>query len=135
MARLAEVVTPGSRVQIFSDGAGLDEKSFPHLRRTTLHNEVSLTLILDPLEKRIPRKGRYRISDGKNSTWLEAVSEVQQNRYADKVLNYLHGLETRMRQFGVGVEYLSAVKEYPAGGTWKSSTDEVKSGISSQTHG
>ena len=130
LARLAQVVSPGSRVRIFSDGSGLDEKSFPHLRRTTLHNEVSLTLILDPLEQRIPRKGRYRISDGNISAWLEAVSEVQQNRYADRIRNHLHDLETRMHQLGVGVEYLSSVKEYPTGGPWLSSAHACVPGIS-----
>ena len=130
LARLSQVVSPGSRVRIFSDGSGLDEKSFSHLRRTTLHNEVSLTLILDPLEQRVSRKGRYRISDGNISAWFEVVSEEQQNRYADRIRNHLHDLETRMRQLGVGVEYLSSVKEYPAGGPWISTARAYEPRIS-----
>ena len=96
---------------------------------------VSLTLILDPLEQRIPKKGRYRISDGNISAWLEAVSEVQQNRYADRIRNHLNDLEIRMRKLGVGVDYLSSVKEYPAGGPWISSTRENEPEIHGQTNG
>ena len=129
------MVSPGSRIRIFSDGSGLDEKSFPHLRRTTLHNEVSLTLILDPLEQRIPRKGRYRISNGNISTWLEAVSEEQQNRYAEMIRNHLHDMQTSMRQLGVGVDYLSSVKEYPSGGPWNPSAIENEPGISGGAYG
>ncbi len=135
LARLAQVVSPGSRVRIFSDGSGLDEKSFPHLRRTTLHNEVSLTIILDPLERRIPRKGRYRISDGKNSTWLEAVSEVQLNRYSDRIRIHLHDLATRMRKLGVGVEYLSSDKEFPTAEPWMSRDLVFEPGIRGGSYG
>lgn len=63
MSRLQHHARPGSRVYIISDFRGLTDTAENHLALLSRHCEVVLLHVYDPLESRLPDKGRYRFTD------------------------------------------------------------------------
>ena len=60
LARLMQHARPGSRVYIISDFRGINEQVETYLAKLSRHCEVVLIFVYDPLESRLPGKGRYR---------------------------------------------------------------------------
>jgi uncharacterized protein (DUF58 family) len=81
LARLRQVIRPGSLVWLLSDFAAADAETARHLRQLTRHNQVLAMEILDPLELAPPPPGRYRISDGRHSGLLDTLGAGQRARY------------------------------------------------------
>lgn len=63
LARLQHHARPGSRVYIISDFRGLNPAAESYLALLARHCEVVLLQVFDPLETRLPEKGRYRFTD------------------------------------------------------------------------
>ena len=63
LARLQHHAHPGSRVYIISDFRGFNSRAENYLVLLARHCEVVLIQIVDPLEKQLPRQGRYRFTD------------------------------------------------------------------------
>lgn len=63
MSRLQHHARPGSRVFIISDFRGLNAATENHLALLSRHCEIVLLHVYDPLESRLPDKGRYRFTD------------------------------------------------------------------------
>ena len=63
LARLQHHARPGSRVYLISDFRGLNAAVENYLALLARHCEVVLLQIYDPMESRLPDKGRYRFTD------------------------------------------------------------------------
>jgi len=60
LARLMQHARPGSLVYIISDFRGINDQVETHLAKLARHCQVVLIFVYDPLESRLPDKGRYR---------------------------------------------------------------------------
>jgi len=60
LARLMQHARPGSLVYIISDFRGINDQVETHLAKLSRHCQVVLIFVYDPLESRLPDKGRYR---------------------------------------------------------------------------
>lgn len=63
LARLLHHAHPGSQVFILSDFRGISATAENYLASLSRHCEVTLIMISDPLETRLPDKGRFRFTD------------------------------------------------------------------------
>jgi uncharacterized protein (DUF58 family) len=61
MSALRRVARPGSLVIIISDFAGFSRAAQSYLAGVARHNEVLAVFVSDPLERRLPPPGRYRL--------------------------------------------------------------------------
>jgi uncharacterized protein (DUF58 family) len=80
-AELSQISKPGSCVFIISDFHDVDQRAFEQLHRISKHCELHAIQILDPMEKQLPNKGRYRISDGHNTATIFAGNKALQQRF------------------------------------------------------
>ncbi|MCQ8182005.1 DUF58 domain-containing protein [Methylomonas sp. SURF-1] len=88
LSRLLHHARPGSRVYILSDFRGLNAAAERHLANLAKHCEVVMVHIADPLEIRLPDKGRYRFTDGLREILFDTAdrqrAQVYQQRFADR---------------------------------------------------
>jgi len=78
IANLRQIATPGSLVFIISDFRHLSSSAYNLLLQISMHSDLCLCFIYDPIEKALPKNGYFPVTDGKN--------EVQLNTYAKKSL-------------------------------------------------
>lgn len=71
LASLNRVKQPGSGLYLFSDFNGWDTECEQQLLRLSQHQDILLTMILDPLELQLPNKGQYTFSDGASQRTLD----------------------------------------------------------------
>ncbi|WPL19364.1 hypothetical protein Thiowin_04481 [Thiorhodovibrio winogradskyi] len=97
LARLRQVIRPGTLVWLLSDFAGADDETERHLSQLARHNSLLAIEILDALELAPPPPGRYRISDGRRGGLLDTLSG---RRRAD----YQQALEAHRAQARAHIE-------------------------------
>lgn len=100
LSRLIQHARPGSLVYIISDFRGLNEKSEHHLAKLSRHCDVVLIQIYDPLESRLPSKGRYRFTDDERTITIGASDDSRIHRYQQHFqdrYNYLQKISKQMR--------------------------------------
>ncbi len=81
LQRLRYVTKPGCAIFILSDFFNLSENSIDQLSQLAIHNELYLVHVYDQVEHSVPPIGRYRISDGINSTELDLEGKENRTRY------------------------------------------------------
>lgn len=100
LARLQHHAHPGSRVYILSDFRGLNAAAEHHLANLARHCEVILVQIVDPLESRLPGKGRYRFTDTLREVLIDSADKQRlsdyQQRFQQRQL-YLQQLCRKLR--------------------------------------
>ena len=91
LARLTQHARPGSLVYMISDFRGLNDAVELHLSKLSRHCEVVLVFIYDPLETRLPTKGRYRFTDTVRDVVIDATDQ-------QRLLNYQQRFEQRKQR-------------------------------------
>ena len=98
LARLIQHARPGSLVYIISDFRGLNQKAENHLAKLSRHCDVVLIQVFDPLESRLPAKGRYRFTDEHRDAVIDTGDKQRilgyQQRYQDR-LDYLQQIANK----------------------------------------
>lgn len=87
-AALRRVTRPGSLVIIVSDFVGMTRMTRSYLAGIAKHNEVLAVLVSDPLERRLPPPGRYRLVSRDDEMLIDTFAR---NARAD----YRHEFEAR----------------------------------------
>ena len=83
LLRAARVAKPGTLVFVISDFRGLDDPASAALAQLSLHADVGLVAIHDPLEALFPEfDGLARLVDGQRSLTLAGVSAAERDSYA-----------------------------------------------------
>lgn len=93
LQRLAQHVRPGSRVYIVSDFRGIEAQAEQHLATLARHCDVVLLLIYDPLESRLPERGRYRFADAHNELEIDAGDRQRTREYQQRFQRHAAHLE------------------------------------------
>jgi len=81
LKRLRRTIRPGSLIFIISDFYDIDDDTGNQLRRLQQHNDVVAIQPIDPLEMQAPPPGRYPVTDGRNTGYLDTTSARVRQQY------------------------------------------------------
>lgn len=100
-ARLNHHARPGSLVYIISDFRGLNDAAESYIAKLALHCEVVLIFVYDPLEKDLPKDGRYRFADDQRDITLDTGDRYTLNAYQGRFALRLQRLEALAKKRGL----------------------------------
>ena len=94
MSSLRRVARPGSLVVVLSDFLGFSRAAQSYLSSVARHNEVLAVFLNDPLERRLPPPGRYRIVSDENELAIDTHVKAARDdyRHAEWVDHLLDGV-------------------------------------------
>ena len=108
------VAHTGNRIVILSDFLGLTEDTPRLLGSLARHNPVTALRIQDPLERRLPERGRYAVATATGPLWFDAGNPSFQRAWQAKVEAHEARLASCFRTSGVAHANLATGDE-PAG--------------------
>ena len=111
-------------VIIISDLNGWDQTSVKHIKRIARHNDVIAFYIFDPLEKRLPQRGRYVVSDGRLQIEFDAREKETRKRFSDDFSNRVDDLTAQLKKHNVPVVLVDTVD---------SARDQIRRAIGERT--
>jgi uncharacterized protein (DUF58 family) len=103
LARLIQHTRPGNRIYIISDFRGMNLKAEQHLIRLARHCEVVLIMVYDPLESRLPSKGRYRFTDGERDRVIDSGDRLRLLAYQQRFTAHQQYLEQIAKKIGLAL--------------------------------
>lgn len=101
MAALRRVTHPGSLVIIISDFIGLSRNAQAYMSGVARHNEVLALFLSDPLERRLPPPGRYRLVSGGEEMAIETYARGARSDYRHLFENRLDDMEHFCQRYGI----------------------------------
>jgi uncharacterized protein (DUF58 family) len=101
LARLRRVARPGSVIFFISDFRGLDSGGELQIIGLSRHNDVVLLFVNDPLERRLPPPGRYRLTDGQRDVELDTADAGAARRYGERHAARRRRLQELARRDGI----------------------------------
>jgi uncharacterized protein (DUF58 family) len=101
MAALKRVARPGSQVVILSDFAGFSRTSQSYLSGVSRHSEVMAVFLSDPLERRLPPPGHYRLVSKTGEMAIDTYARRARSDYRQAFEARLNLLETFCQRYGV----------------------------------
>ena len=101
LIRLRQVTKPGSLVILLSDFRFLEEECRGQLVELSRHNDVVMIHTYDPLERRLPQSGFYRVTDGSDSVDLDTSSASAREQYGDRYDRHLQSLQDMCNELGL----------------------------------
>lgn len=107
MSALRRVVRPGSLVVVISDFIGFSRSAQSTLSNVARHNEVLAVFMSDPLERRLPPPGRYRIVSPDDELAIDTFSIAARRDYENEFVRRTRELEAFCRRYGVHLMPLS----------------------------
>ena len=107
MAALRRVTRPGSLVVIISDFVGLNRMTRSYLAGIARHNEVLAVFLSDPLERRLPPPGRYRLVSEDAELMIDTYARGARADYRREFEQRASTLEDFCHRYGVHLLPLS----------------------------
>ena len=101
MSALRRVARPGSLVVVISDFIGFDRAAQSYLSSVARHNEVLAVFMHDPLEKKLPPPGRYRIVSPDDELSIDTYATAARRDYENEFAERSHELENFCHRYGV----------------------------------
>ncbi|MEP5569655.1 MAG: DUF58 domain-containing protein [Halioglobus sp.] len=104
LANLRRIAKPGSNIYLVSDFQGADsENARKHLFQLAQHTQVTALSCSDPLEARLPRGGRYAVTDGEQRSELNTGDRFLRKQYSDTFDSAQARLQQDMAKLGIPV--------------------------------
>ena len=107
MSSLRRVARPGSLVVVVSDFLGFSRASQSYLSSVARHNEVLAVFLNDPLERRLPPPGRYRLVADTDELAIDTFSKAAREEYRTAFEKRAAELETFCQRYGIHLLPLS----------------------------
>ena len=101
MAALRRVARPGSLVVILSDFQDFDRSGQSYLSGVARHNEVLAVFINDPLERRLPPPGQYRLVSDDHELAIDTAAKAARRDYEKAFTARAGELEAFCQRYGV----------------------------------
>jgi uncharacterized protein (DUF58 family) len=101
MSALRHVVRPGSLVVVISDFIGFNRAAQSYLSSVARHNEVLAVFMNDPLERKLPPPGRYRIVSPDDELAIDTYAAAARRDYENEFVERSHELEAFCHRYGV----------------------------------
>jgi len=111
MAALRRVAHPGSLVVVISDFIGLTRTAQSYLAGVARHNEVLAVFVSDPLERRLPPPGRYRLVSHEEEMAIDTYARGARRDYRQAFDARLAELENFCHRYGVHLMPLSTEED------------------------
>lgn len=110
LGQLRRLARPGSLIYVISDFQQLDDNCLRHLRALTLHNEVRICQLDDPLEQQIPAHafGIAQVADGAAPVALQLGSGKVRQQYQTQQQQFKAALQQHWTTLGLANWQLSA---------------------------
>jgi uncharacterized protein (DUF58 family) len=109
LQRLAQHARPGSRVYVISDFRGMNAQAEEYFSKLARHCDVVLLLVFDPLESRLPARGRYRFTDGQNELEISTGDRQRLEQYQQRFLARVAKLENLAKKLRMSFLQCSTV--------------------------
>jgi uncharacterized protein (DUF58 family) len=107
MSALRRVARPGSLVVILSDFLGFSRAAQSYLSSVARHNEVLAVFLNDPLERKLPPPGRYRLVSGDDELAIDTVAKSARRDYRHAFEQRSEELEAFCHRYGVHLMSMS----------------------------
>ena len=107
MAALRRVTRPGSLVVIISDFIGMSKLTHSYLAGIARHNEVLAVFVNDPLERRLPPPGRYRLVSDDAEMMIDTFARGARSDYRHEFEQRQATLDKFCQRYGVHLMSLS----------------------------
>jgi len=101
MSSLRRVARPGSLVVVISDFIGFSRAAQSYLSSVARHNEVLAVFLNDPLEKKLPPPGRYRIVSPDDELSIDTFAAAARRDYEHEFAERAQELEAFCHRYGV----------------------------------
>ncbi len=101
MSSLRRVARPGSLVVVISDFNGFNRAAQSYLSSVAHHNEVLAVFMNDPLERKLPPPGRYRIVSPDDELSIDTYAAAARRDYEHEFAERSHVLEKFCHRYGV----------------------------------
>lgn len=101
MSALRRVARPGSLVVVISDFIGFGRAAQSYLSSVARHNEVLAVFMNDPLERKLPPPGRYRIVSPEDELAIDTYAAAARRDYEHEFAERSHDLEAFCHRYGV----------------------------------
>ena len=102
LANLRRIARPGSNIYLISDfhGATSDDAA-KHLFQLAQHTQVTALACTDPLERKLPRAGRYAVTDGTVRSELNTADRSLHQRHVAAVRDHETALQSQLQRLGI----------------------------------
>jgi len=107
LGMLRRVAHPGSLVIIISDFIGLSRISRSYLTGIARHNEVLAVFLSDPIERRLPPPGRYRLVSQEEEMAIDTYASAARSEYREAFEARAAHLELFCHRYGIHLLPLS----------------------------
>lgn len=107
MAALRRVTHPGSLIVIISDFTGFASNAKAYLAGVARHNEVLAIVVSDPLERKLPPPGHYRLVSHELEMGIDTYSRAARQNYQAAFEARNEELENYFHRYGVHMLPLS----------------------------
>ena len=107
MAAMRRVTHPGSLVIVISDFIGLSRNARSYLTGVARHNEVLAIHLSDPLERRLPPPGRYRLVNNDDEMAIDTYARNARADYRSLFENRIADMEHFCHRYGVHLLHMS----------------------------
>ena len=107
MAALRRVTHPGSLVIMISDFVGLSRNAQSYLTGVARHNEVLAVFLSDPLERRLPPPGRYRLVSHDEEMAIDTYARGARSDYRHRFEDRIAAMEKFCQRYGIHLLQLS----------------------------
>jgi len=107
MAAMRRVTHPGSLVIVISDFLGLSRNARSYLTGVARHNEVLAIMLSDPLERRLPPPGRYRLVSHDREMAIDTFAKNARADYRHVFEDRLDVMEKFCHRYGIHLLHLS----------------------------
>lgn len=111
MAALRRVTHPGSLVIVISDFIGLSRNAQAYLSGVARHNEVLVVFLSDPLDRRLPPPGRYRLVRGDEELTIETYARGARSDYRRLFENRLEEMQAFCQRYSIHLLQLSTADD------------------------
>ncbi len=111
LARLVKHARPGSTVYIISDFRGFNSLAETHLAKLSQHCDVELVFLSDPLERKLPRVGWYRLVDGNRELLLDTGDKAGVKRYQLRFEQRVHDLQQFSKKHGISLRQCQTIDD------------------------
>lgn len=105
------VAHTGSRIFVISDFLDISPDTASLLGALARHNAVSALRVVDPLEKELPKNGRFAVAGPDGPVWFDAGNSRFQKAWHEKVTSHEHRLEECFRTSGVTAAEVSTADD------------------------
>ena len=101
LSALRRVARPGSLIVVISDFAGFDRAAQSYLSSVAHHNEVLAVFLNDPLERKLPPPGRYRIVSPDDELAIDTYAAPARRDYEHAFDERLQTLEKFCQRYSI----------------------------------